>query len=356
VSLGLAALSQKYIEQPFIKLGRREGARNRTAIAGMAVACGALLSSSMAVSAQAESDIRVELAEQQRTAASGLDCLGAASRAPDGIACVNPDLAELLLPSVELASKDSPTQLLKEKSCQGTKPEDSVPKPCYLTGKTSDTKIALIGDSHSAQFIAPLQSLASKNDWQVISYSKGGCPLSYAERNHDSVLKAACKKWVKAAVKQLTTQGFDLVVTSQASGTEWASGKVKPATYSEDGLVKMWKELNLAKVPVLVIKDNPRPVKNSIVCINKNKFKNFAACQNPKKIAMLVDPQPAAVAKLKSPMTRLVDFTNVYCDSSKCNAVIGGVIVNRDGNHLTNTFALTLAPYIEAHMKKSLSK
>ena len=38
ISLGLAALSQKYIEQPFINFGRREGARNRTAIAGMAVA------------------------------------------------------------------------------------------------------------------------------------------------------------------------------------------------------------------------------------------------------------------------------------------------------------------------------
>lgn len=355
VSLGLAALSQKYIEQPFIQRGRREGARNRTAIAGMAVACGALLASSMAVSAQADSDIRVELAEQQQIAKSGLDCLGAASRAPDGIACVNPDLAKLLLPSVDLASKDSPTQLLP-KSCQGTKASESVPKPCNLTGKNSDIKIALIGDSHSAQFMAPLQSLATKNNWQVVSYSKGGCPLSYAERTHDSVLKAACKKWVKAAVKQLTTQGFDLVVTSQVSGTEWASGKVKPATYSQDGLVKMWKELNSASVPVLVIKDNPRPIKASVLCINKNKFDNFAACQNPKKTAMLADPQPSAVAKLNSPMTRLVDFTNVYCDSSKCDAVIGGVIVNRDENHLTNTFSLTLAPYIESEIQKSLSK
>lgn len=355
-SLGLAALSRKYIEQPFIMLGRREGARNRTAIAGMAVACAALLASSIAVSAQAESAIRVELAEQQRIAESNPDCLGAASRAPDGIACVNLDLAKLLLPSVELASKDGPTQLLKEKACQGTKREDSVPKPCNLTGKTSGIKIALIGDSHSAQFIAPLQSLASKNDWQVNSFSKGNCPLSYAERYQDSVLKAACKKWVTAAVKQLTTQGFNLVVTSQASGTEWASGKVKPATYSQDGLVKMWKELNLAGVPVLVLKDIPRTVKASILCIKKNKYKNFAACQNPKKIAMLVDPQPAAVAKLNSPMTRLVDFTSVYCDSSKCDAVIGGVIVNRDGSHLTNTFALTLAPYIEAEIQKSLFK
>ena len=353
ISLGLAALSQKYIEQPFINLGRRQGARNRTAIAGMAVACGALLAGSMAVSAQADESIRVELTQQQQAVNSGLDCLGAASKAPDGVACSNPDLAKILLPSVELASHDSPSLLLPS-SCQGTKASDSVPKPCNLTGKTSDTKIALIGDSHSAQFMAPMLNLAKKNNWQVVSYSKGGCPLSYAERTHDAVLKAACKKWVKAAVKQLTTQGFDLVVTSQVSGTEWASGKIKAATYAQDGLVNVWKEINTAGVPVLVMKDNPRPIKASLLCIKKNKFDHFDTCQNTKKAAMLFDPQPGAVKKLNSPLTRLVDFTNVYCDDFKCDAVIGGVIVNRDENHLTNTFSKTLAPYIEVEIKELL--
>lgn len=353
VSFGLAWLSQKYIEQPFINFGRSNGAKNYRAITGMAVACGVLLFSSMTVSAQADASIRVDLANQQKTVNAGLDCLGAASNAPDGVACNNPDLAKILLPSTELASHDSPSLLLPA-FCQGTKASDAVPKPCNLTGKNSETKIALIGDSHSAQYMAPMLSLAKKNDWQVVSYSKGGCPLSYAERTHDVVLKAACKKWVKAAVKQLTTQGFDLVVTSQVSGTEWASGKAKATIYAQDGLVKIWKEINSHGVPVLVMKDNPRPIKASILCIQKNKFDNFAACQNLKKTAMLFDPQPGAVAKLNSKLTKLADFTNVYCDASKCDAVIGGVIVNRDENHLTNTFARTLAPYIEKEIKQLL--
>lgn len=349
LSFGLAALSQRYIERPFIRLGRREGSRNRTPIAGMAVACGVMLASSIAFSAQADSTIRVELAQQQEVVNRGLECLGAASRAPDGIACVNPDLATLLLPGVDLASKDNPTQLLHE-YCQSTKASDSVPKPCNLTGKNSQIKIALIGDSHAAHFAAPMQSLALKNNWQVMSFSKGGCPLSYAERTHDSVLKAACKKWVTAAVIELTTQGFDLVVTSQKSATEWDSGNLNPDTYSRDGLVKIWKEINSAGVPVLVIRDAPRPIKASVLCIKKNEFDNFSACQNSKKDAILFDPQPLAVAKLNSPFTRLVDFTNVYCSEIKCDAVIGGVIVNRDENHLTNTFSKTLAPYIETEI------
>jgi peptidoglycan/LPS O-acetylase OafA/YrhL len=353
-SFALAALSQKFIEQPFIQSGRRVGSKNRTALVGMAVACSTILISSLAISAQADQSIRIELAQQQKAVNSGLDCLGAASKAPDGVACSNPELARILLPSIELASHDSPSLLLPS-SCQGTKASDSVPKPCNLTASTSPIKIALIGDSHSAQFMAPMLSLAKKNNWQIISYSKGGCPLSYAERTHDIVLKNACKKWVKAAVKQLTTTGFGLIVTSQVSGTEWASGKVSPTIYAEDGLVKIWKEINSAGVPILVIKDNPRPIKASILCISKNKFDNFSACQNSKELAMPFDPQPDAVAKLNSPLTRLVDFTNVYRDDSKCDAVIGGVIVNRDENHLTNTFSRTLAPYIEREINTLLA-
>lgn len=355
ISVSLAALSQKYIEQPFIRSGRREGARNFNAIAGMAVACGAILASSVAVAAQADETIRVELSRQQSVASAGMDCLGAASRAPDGEVCNNSALNGMLFPSVDLASKDSPT-LLMPKHCQGTKSSDSVPKPCSLSDKNSEVKIALIGDSHSAQYMAPMLSIARKNQWQIISYSKGGCPLSYAERTHDSVLMAACKKWVRTAVKQLTTQGFDLIVTSQVSGTEWASKNMNSKTYAEEGLVRVWRDINKAGIPILVIKDNPRPIKASILCIKKNKFSNLQACQNSMKSAMLFDPQPGAVSKLNSNLTKLVDFTNVYCVNGKCDAVIGGVIVNRDENHLTNTFARTLAPYLELEMKASLAK
>jgi peptidoglycan/LPS O-acetylase OafA/YrhL len=353
VSFALAALSQKYIEQPFINRGRREGAKNKSAIALMFAACGGMLIASTAVSAQADVSIRSELTTQQQQVASALPCFGAASNAPNGIACVNPDLDEILLPSLDLASHDSPALLLPA-DCQVTRASDSIPKPCDLNGKNEDVKIALIGDSHSAQYMAPMIELAKQNKWQVISYSKGGCPFSFAERTHDAVLTNACKKWVEAALIEVKNKDFDLVVTSQLSGSDWASGKIQQSIYAQEGLVRIWKEINSAGIPVLVIKDNPRPIKAILLCIENNKDLNFDACQNTKKSAMLADPQPAAVKLLNSPITQLVDFTDVYCDDLSCDAVIGGVIVNRDQNHLTNTFSRTLAPYLEIEILKLL--
>lgn len=354
ISLGLAALSQKYIEQPFINFGRREGARNRTAIAGMAVACSVLLAGSLAVSAQADESIRAELMNQSKSVSEGVPCLGAASRAPDGVECVNPDLATTLIPSTDLAYKDNPTLLLPS-NCQGTKASDSVPKPCNLTTSKSQPKIALIGDSHSAQYMAAMMSLAKKNNWQVISFSKGGCPLSYAERVHDAVLKPACKKWVANAVKLLKTGGFDLVVTSQVSGMTWASGKLSQQTYAEAGLAKLWKSLNASGLPVLAIRDNPRPIKKVVDCIAKNKFEKLDLCAVPIEKGLLFDAQVGAAKLVNSKITKLVDFTKTFCDQKKCDAVIGGVIVGRDENHITNTFAVTLAPYLEVEIKKQLN-
>lgn len=352
-TLLLAALSQKFIERPFISFGRRERARNRNAIAGMALACGVLLVGSITVSAQAEGSIRSELVKQLGGIENQTECLGAASNAPDGTLCENPQLKKTLIPSVELASRDNPSLFLPD-SCQGTNAADSVPMPCNLTGSKSAVKIALVGDSHSAQYMAAVMALAIKNDWQVISYSKGGCPLSYAQRVHDVVLKDACKKWVDNAVGILDSGNFDLVVTSQGSGREWDSGTQDQQTYAQAGLAKLWQKLNSLQLPVLAIRDNPIQIENALTCIANAQDFNFDSCGAQRSKALLFDPQVGAVKLVNSPMTRLIDFTDVFCGAEKCQAVIGGVIVGRDRDHLTNTFTKTLSPYIEVEIKRLL--
>jgi hypothetical protein len=316
----------------------------------MALACGVMLFGSITVSANVEGSIRSELVKQLGGIENQTDCLGAASNAPDGTLCENSQLKKTLIPSVELASRDNPSLFLPD-SCQGTNAADSVPMPCNLTGSKSAVKIALVGDSHSAQYMAAMMALAIKNDWQVISYSKGGCPLSYAQRVHDVVLKDACKKWVANAVGILGSGNFDLVVTSQGSGRAWDSGTQDEQTYAQAGLAKLWQKLNSLQLPVLAIRDNPIQIDNALTCIANARDFNFDSCGAQKSKAVLFDPQVGSVKLVNSPMTQLIDFTDVFCGVENCQAVIGGVIVGRDRDHLTNTFTKTLAQYIEVQIK-----
>ena len=354
LSLLLAFLSYRFIEQPFIRTGRSPKAKPRNAIALMLVGCGSILVATNAMAAVTSSEIQAELRELESNTSFVAPCLGAAA-SEDGAVCPPPPSIEKLIPPTELASQDNPS-LFMPSSCQGTIATDSVPKPCELTPLQSDIKIALIGDSHSAQFVAPMTDLSNKNSWQVVSFSKGACPFSFGLRTSNTVPPEACRNWVAAVLKIIKTQGFDLVVTSQVSGVNWAApSNQDEQDYAKQGLVSIWKELNDSNIPVLAIQDNPRPIKAVVQCIERNDGTDYSACANDKKSALLFDPQRAAVAKLNSPITRIADFTNTYCDSNICKAVIGGVIVNRDQNHLTNTFARTLAPYLEREIKDLLA-
>jgi hypothetical protein len=53
--------------------------------------------------------------------------------------------------------------------------------------------------------------------------------------------------------------------------------------------------------------------------------------------------RPAAAAMKGA---HLIDLTSYYCNDTNCPAVIGHVVVYRDQDHLTATYARTLAPYL----------
>jgi hypothetical protein len=93
---------------------------------------------------------------------------------------------------------------------------------------------------------------------------------------------------------------------------------------------------------VLVVKDNPRPVKNLPTCIKNNEKTWPKVCAKDAKTAFADDPLPAAVDAVASPNTALLNLDDVYCGPAICEPVIGKVLVYRDDNHITNTFAKTL--------------
>ena len=55
-------------------------------------------------------------------------------------------------------------------------------------------------------------------------------------------------------------------------------------------------------------------------------------------------PRPAARAA--GGRVKVLDFTKYMCGATKCPSVIGGVLVRKDGSHLTRAFAQTLGPFV----------
>ena len=65
----------------------------------------------------------------------------------------------------------------------------------------------------------------------------------------------------------------------------------------------------------------------------------------PRKRALVTDPSISAAQQLKARFTP-IDLTNFFCDERDCFPVVGGVLVHKDVDHLTQDFAATLGPYL----------
>lgn len=345
----LAWLTTKFIEKPFMATGLKPDLRPRTIFIYLGLASALIVGSLTYSAVESEKKIAAEIAASEEKAEEAIRCFGAAARAPGENPCSNPEI-QGLFPSIDTAPQD---RSINAKVCGSMKRDDAIPKVCKLGVEVSDIKIAMIGDSHMGHYVGAFVDLAKKNDWELELFWKGGCPFSDTQRVHDSILSSACESWVKESKRLITTSGYDLVVTSQASGVEWQLTNGSTQTKSaENGLISLWKTLNQAGLPVVAIKDNPRPISNFLKCLTD---KSEAECLSPRKTAFKYDPQIGAAKAMQNEAVTLINFDDVFCDLENCFPVIGNVIVFRGDNHLTNTFTKTLAPYIEPYLLNALA-
>ncbi|MFD2795584.1 acyltransferase family protein [Promicromonospora vindobonensis] len=339
----LAWATRRWIEKPVLRHRHRFAPRGTFISAAVATAL--VLGVALTGGHTAREHARAELAAV--AALTGAECFGAAARPPSGESCTNPDLAGIAVPAPGAAHSDVP-ELFRGR-CAGTSKTDSQPKPCSVGAADGSVRVALIGDSHAVQYSAMLASIAERNGWELDTYSKGACPFSDVRRAQDDVLHAACTTWIERAKTMLADGDYDLVVTSQVSGVDWAPPQGSSTEeFAEGGLVSLWSGLADQGIHVVSVADVPRPVRGVHDCLQEADRNLTTDCRVSRAEGLLYDPQPGAVERLDRPDVTLVDLTDVYCDDRECLPVIGGATVYRDSNHLTNTFARTLEPYFES--------
>jgi len=49
---------------------------------------------------------------------------------------------------------------------------------------------------------------------------------------------------------------------------------------------------------------------------------------------------------MSSARVPVIDMTRYFCSARRCQSVIGGALVHKDGAHLTRMFAATLGPFV----------
>jgi peptidoglycan/LPS O-acetylase OafA/YrhL len=343
-TVGVAWLSTTFVEDPIRFSPRERGLRRPSVVAAWSVAA---MSVVLAVSiggtiVQAgRDDARTALAAE--IARDDPPCLGAEAMDPRLAPCENPDLEGVLVPNPSVARQDD----ANEAECWSS--------VCQLGPSEGWTKkLFAVGDSHNNTLIGVYRQLAEANNWRIDVAGKGGCYLTSAAQKAPSIDNArGCERWRSDMIQRAHDEAYDAILVTHASGDRIvvpeAGETLEEAT--EQGLVEAWNAL--PEVPILAIVDNPRPPTSSVTCTMAAPPDAATRCAPRREIALRsYDGQVDAARQVDN--VRVIDMTDFYCTDTVCPTVIGHVLVYRDTSHLTATYALTLAPYLEGRILEAL--
>jgi len=228
---------------------------------------------------------------------------------------------------------------------------------CHFGATTGDKHVLLIGNSHAMQWAPVLDDIAKDNGWVGDTLTGAGCaPNVGIQIFRESGETAACAALGDEELKEAISGNYDLVILSAertdtldgaAEKTHWAS-----VTASQQAV---YNELQAAGVNVLVIRDTPAPGVNIPDCISAHPTKWSACNYRDSTNTTSQDPLYDITMSTADPKIIGVAVNDLLCTTDGvCPAVIGGVIVFMDDNHLSAQFAQSLRPVIEPAMTQLL--
>ncbi len=243
--------------------------------------------------------------------------------------------------------------------------EATTPVACTFGDPKGSTTVALVGDSKAMQWLPALEQAATTRGWRVVTYGKSSCAFSDALAAQAGAAYPQCDAWNAAVMDALRADPPDVVVTSGVAASAWTGTGTGNGTATArqplvDGYASRWSTLADAGVPVVVVGDSPRSPDDLDVCAARHPREltrcSFDTASAVAGSGLAVQRDAVAAASAKGADVRLLDLTSLICPGERCPVVIGHVAVHRAGDHVTATYAATLAPQVAGAVENALAR
>ncbi|WP_188805157.1 acyltransferase family protein [Citricoccus zhacaiensis] len=245
---------------------------------------------------------------------------------------------EALLPGADTVDLDLPEAYAQD-CVQSDRETD--PRACTYGPDDAEFRVALTGDSHAAQWQAAVNRLAAENGWQVRTYLKSSCPLTGGQVLLEGDVFSECEQWNAGVMEELRAGDYDLVLTSSFTYESPEDQRSVP-----EGHAAAWNALAESGIPVGVIIDPPIPGYNIPECIETRPDTYVQECGFAENEAEPSGSEQQREALERAASAVPLDVVGGICPDGTCPAVIGTVVVWRDKNHLTSTYAESMAPWL----------
>jgi peptidoglycan/LPS O-acetylase OafA/YrhL len=245
---------------------------------------------------------------------------------------------------------DAPTDFIsmRDAGCDLGYEETEMP-PCDFADVTSAKRVVLLGDSHAVVMFPPLEQVAKQLGWRLNNWTKSACPLAdvtaYTSQRQRKF--SECDEFRTQIIDQVVSERPDVVVIANLYSRaqrvyDRGTGALLDAAVSRPllaaGLRATVRRISDAGIAVLLVVDNPASPFDPPTCLAEKARVRPCTFKRPQ----FRGPESGAAEGLEN--VQLLDFTDQICGKRRCSPVSGDILVYRDNNHLTKTFALTLTP------------
>ena len=362
LSVAAAAASWRLVEEPFRRA--RLLRPRRSFVFGSSAICMVLIAAQLmgvlgASSVAASNIVHTDAVETQDviTASQVSSLPNEATAAPATVTATStPTAAPTMAPvphelRPRLGDVRRDVDGLNERGC-GLSLAGSQPPLCTLGTAEGAITVALVGDSHAAQWFPALDVIAQQRGWKILPFTKDSCIFLdmrivslHLEREYNE-----CTRWRDQVVTALQRAQPDLVVVASSRWVHPVDPADADPQRQSDAMVRLLRAL---PGRVAIIADTPLSAVDVPACLSRTD-RTAADCATARGYALTAhlarDGRAAAALG-----ATLIDPTQWLCGPDICPAVIDWTIVYRDDHHLTATMARRLAPLLESGLMEALS-
>ncbi|MUK87356.1 acyltransferase family protein [Ornithinibacillus sp. L9] len=225
--------------------------------------------------------------------------------------------------------------------CHQVQGESEVIKCEYGVMDDPEYVIAIVGGSHSAQWLPTLQTISETESIKIINMTKSACRFTTSEDD----IEEDCQNWNKKVIPELVELNPDLV---------FATADIGSTQTIPNGYVEQWKKLEEHNISVFAIRDNAWLNFDPAVCAEEN-YSNYLECSVDQEDVL---PKVGAWDKLDNKPSNVFyyDLSEYFCEDGRCDIVVGNILVYRDSHHITATYARSLAPVLKPYIMNALKE
>lgn len=282
------------------------------------------------------------------TTPTGATAQGARALAESGVdvaGLADVDRVKRIVPSPADATEDLPSTA---ETCVSRTSEVIT---CDFGDVESDVRIAVVGDSKIQQMSDAFQGVAEARRWHIRSYFKSACAFADPQWEQSDDARRDCAQWNDEVVEMLLADPPQFVVTGIRGVIDGTDAQQSTAPGAKM-LADQWEKLRAAGIEVVPYLDNPDSGREVYECVAEH-MDTLSACAFERENGFAISGRRYQLPAMElSGIDRVIDLSESICPvAERCPAVIGNVLVYRQGSHITNTYAKTLTDVLMGQLE-----